>query len=151
MAADEAAVWKIIEATLAKHMAKSGCDRIMAAWQELYDLRNFTTPSYDPEALMLAEHYLYARSHVCNGEYPKSEMDAMVYVYEKGKQYGPGGMLQANPEIPTTPSSDEAIVWGLMGSEAGEHDRLAVNPKSKPTFRVPLLLKKKVEALLPNL
>ena len=50
--------------TLGKHRAGGCCNQVCAAWKELYDLRNLTTPAFDPVSIAIAEHYLYARCKV---------------------------------------------------------------------------------------
>jgi hypothetical protein len=145
MAVDENNVWNIVEITLSKHKSGGCCAQVCAAWQELYNRRNFTSTAYDPVELAIAEHYLYARCKVCSGEYSQTQMNAMVRGYHLAKQQsGLRNLLKSNPDNPTSPPTEEAVSWGLTGAANGETDRVRCNlTASPPLFRMPKFFKKK--------
>jgi len=145
MAVDENNVRNLIVLTLAKHPSVGCCDGVCAAWQELYDVRNYSSSPYDAKELAIAEHYLFARCRVCSGEVSVDQMKAMVKVYTGMKKVGPlRDLLKSNPQIPTAPPSEEEIVWGLLGATDGEADRMRCNrTKSPPVVTVPKFFKKK--------
>ena len=145
MAVDENAVWNIVNITLAKYKGEPGCcGSVCAAWMDLYTVRNFSSSAYDPEALAIAEHYLYARCKVCSAEYSVAQMKAMVMGYDWAKRKLGDKLMRSNPEQPSTPPSDASITWGLKGADDGEADRVRCNPKADvPRFVVPTFFKKK--------
>jgi hypothetical protein len=145
MAVDENAVWNIVNITLGKHRGAGGCcGPVCDAWQELYIVRNFSSSAYDPEALAIAEHYLYARCKVCSAEVSQAQMKVMVRGYDWAKRVVPDGVMRSNRSQPTTPPSDEAIRWGLKGADDGEADRLRCNPaKEADKITVPKFFKSK--------
>src|SRR5215470_1146264 len=131
MAVDENAVWNIVNITMAKHRGAAGCcGPVCDAWMDLYNVRNFSSSAYDPDALAIAEHYLYARCKVCSAEVSHSQMKAMVHGYDWAKRYGPD--LRTNPNVPTRKPTEEEVRWGLKGADEGEADRVRCNPASDP-------------------
>jgi len=133
MAVDENAVWNIVHITLSKHRASAGCcGPVCDAWQDLYNVRNFSSSPYPADALAIAEHYLYARCKVCSGEVSQTQMRAMVRGYDWAKRVAPDGIMRSNPNNPTTAPTEEEVSWGLKGADDGEADRVRCNPTSDP-------------------
>jgi hypothetical protein len=139
MGINENNVRNIIVATLANHPACGCCEQVRAAWQELYDMRNYASTRYDPTELAIAEHYLYARSRVCSAEVSLKQMKLLVYGYDQVKRLGEGNsvvrkLIQSNTEIPPSSPTDEARKWGYLGADDGESDRLRCNASKTPPF-----------------
>lgn len=147
------AVDQLVKAWVKRGTDMGALDQLEAIKNALYAFRNGQVNakdlapdlvSADAEVMAAVEHYFYARSQVCSGEYSLTSMKVMIVSYQLAK--GLGFDLRHNESNPTTPPSDLQKNWALLGADQGERDRLRENSRRKvvkqplieaPVFRMP--------------
>lgn len=124
MAVDDAKVQAHVDRALrAQSFSLGWVDRIQYAWFMLKNERDVPGKSLD-EDLAAAEHYMYARYAVANGDYSYGEMYCLCVGYDVLKWVGIKWKTSANP---TARASQASISWGIKGAQAGANDLMLHN------------------------
>jgi hypothetical protein len=79
----------------------------------------------DDEINAAVEHYFLCRAWVSNREYPVWQVEALVAVYNAGKDWGV--TPRHNPDKPTTPASDMQKYFQRQGIIDGTDDAVLYN------------------------
>lgn len=144
MAVDDAAVRVHINRALAVNVGEPDfLRRLTRAFRLLQAERSIPDAAQD-EALIAAEHYLFARQAVAGNAVSLSQMLLIVSgedtVGQALERVGPAVTMLSSEE-PRCMASQDVIGWGVAGAMKGESDREAWLPGSMPPPFRPAFMK----------